>query len=86
MGPGWLRHEPLDREVSTTLLEAKVLVDGYRKEYKRIRRPSRSWSLMESVDQASFGSVATAHRRPLYPLHVGSPGKIECGSVVWASK
>ena len=34
---GKLRDELLDREVFDTLLEAKVLVEGWRREYNHIR-------------------------------------------------
>ena len=34
---GKLRDELLDREIFTTLLEAKVLIEGWRKEYNQVR-------------------------------------------------
>jgi len=34
---GNLRDELLDREIFTTLLEAKVLIEGWRKEYNQVR-------------------------------------------------
>ncbi len=34
---GKLRDELLDREIFTTLVEAKILIEGWRKEYNQVR-------------------------------------------------
>ncbi len=37
---GKLRDELLDREIFTTLTEASILIEGWRKEYKQVRSHS----------------------------------------------
>jgi hypothetical protein len=54
---GKLRNELLNREIFTTLLEAKILIEEWRKEYKQIR-PRSSMGYRPPAPAATLHSYA----------------------------